>query len=180
MHERDLIRLVQQGDREAMRQIYDCHIRYLTAVAQRYVDSEQVRDVLQESFIKIFSTIGRFEYRGEGSLRAWMSRIVSNESVTHLRREGAPKIPLQWDLPDDDVEESAAEVPIEVLHRMIRELPTGYRTIFNLYIFEGYSHREISQQLGIGESSSASQLHRAKAILAKKIKEYKREKSLVL
>ena len=179
MHERELIARVKQGDREAMRHLYDCSVRYLTAVAQRYVDSSQVRDVLQDSYIKIFSSISRFEYRGEGSFRGWMSRIVANESLTHLRRENVMTVPLDGDLPDQ-VEESVADVPIEVLHRMIRELPTGYRTIFNLYIFEGYNHREISQHLGIGESSSASQLHRAKAMLAQKIKEYKREKSLKL
>ena len=78
----------------------------------------------------------------------------------------------------EDVEPEVEDVPIDVIHRFIRELPPGYRTIFNLYVFEEQSHREIAQRLGISESTSASQLHRAKAILAQKIKEYKKQKQI--
>ena len=170
----ELIQRLQSGSREAMRELYDRHIRYLTAVAQRYVKDEDVRDVLQESFIKIYASIGRFEYRGEGSLRAWMARIVANEAISHLRKLGPPQVSLGWDLQAEE-DPPTEDVPIEVIHLMIRELPVGYRTVFNLYVFEEYSHREIAQQLGIAEQSSASQLHRAKAILAKKIKEYKQK-----
>ncbi len=181
MQDRELLQLVQSGDKAAMRLLYDRHIRYLTAVAQRYLGYEAVRDVLQESFLKIFSAIGRFEYRGEGSLRAWMARIVVTESLKYLRREGPPMQPLERVEPMAEAAEEPTEgVPIEVLHRMIRDLPVGYRTIFNLYVIEGRSHREIAQLLGIGESSSASQLHRAKGLLARNIKEYKEKNSLML
>ncbi len=172
--ETDLVRLVKEGDRTAMREIYDRHIRYLTAVAARYVDDSELRDVLQESFIKIYTAISRFEHRGEGSLRAWLSRIVVNVALDHLRRatKESPFTP-QEDVAEEQ-EPEVDNIPIEIIHRFIRELPTGYRTIFNLYVFEEQSHDEIAQRLGISESTSASQLHRAKAILARKIKEYKK------
>lgn len=180
MQDKEVIDLIKRGDKAAMRQLYDRHIRYLTAVAQRYLGYDAVRDVLQESFLKIFSSIDRFEYRSEGGLRAWMARIVVTESLKHLRREGPPMQSLDA-VPLAEVEEEPTEgIPIEVLHRMIRELPAGYRAVFNLYVVEGRSHREIASMLGIGESSSASQLHRAKSLLARNIKEYKEKNSLML
>ena len=176
--ETDLVRLVKEGNRTAMRELYDRHIRYLTGVAARYVDDGELHDVLQESFIKIYTAIGRFEYRGAGSLRAWLTRIVVNVALDHLRQGAKTSSFAQYEDIAEDVEPEVEDVPIYVIHRFIRELPPGYRTIFNLYVFEEQSHREIAQRLGISESTSASQLHRAKAILAQKIKEYKKQKQI--
>ena len=171
--ETDLVRLVKEGNRTAMRELYDRHIRYLTGVAARYVDDGELHDVLQESFIKIYTAIGRFEYRGAGSLRAWLSRIVVNVALDHLRHSAKTAPFTQYEDIAQEEEPEVEDVPIEIIHRFIRELPPGYRTIFNLYVFEEQSHHEIAQRLGISESTSASQLHRAKAILVQKIKEYK-------
>lgn len=174
--EADLIRLVKEGKHSAMRELYDRHIRYLTAVAARYVGDDALRDVLQESFIKIYTAIGRFEYRGAGSLRAWLARIVVNTALDSLNDEiKFSTQPLHENIPQEEEEPPTDDVEIEVIHSLIRSLPTGYRTIFNLYVFEEQSHREIASRLGITESTSASQLHRAKAILAQKIKEYKQQ-----
>ncbi|MBO5984535.1 MAG: RNA polymerase sigma factor [Rikenellaceae bacterium] len=176
--ETDLVRLVKEGNRTAMRELYDRHIRYLTGVAARYVDDGELHDVLQESFVKIYTSIGRFEHRGAGSLRAWLTRIVVNVALDHLR-QGAKTSPFtQYEDIAEDTEPEVEDVAIEVIHRFIRELPPGYRTIFNLYVFEEQSHREIAQRLGISESTSASQLHRAKALLAQKIKEYKKQNQI--
>ncbi len=173
--EADLIGLVKEGKHSAMRELYDRHIRYLTAVAARYVGDDALHDVLQESFIKIYTSIGRFEYRGAGSLRAWLSRIVVNTALDSLDKEMKFSTqPLHENIPQEE-EPPTDDIEIEVIHRLIRSLPTGYRTIFNLYVFEEQSHREIASRLGITESTSASQLHRAKAILAQKIKEYKQQ-----
>ena len=121
-NEEQIIRLVQSGDTTAMMSLYNLHIRYLTAVCARYLArDEDVKDALQEAFLKIFTSIGRFEYRGGGSLRAWMTRIVINEALKLLRRE----------------------------------------------------QRIDTVDLRISESTSASQLHRAKALLAEKIKHYR-------
>ena len=157
-----------------MRLLYDRYIGYLTAVCSRYVvDSAAVKDILQDAFVKVFSKLEGFEYRGEGSLKAWMSRIVVNDSLKNLR--GAGRLKYVDELPDTEGEgeiEGMPEVPVRELAEMIKSLPDGYRTVFNLFVFEKKSHREIAGLLGIKEDSSASQFFRARAMLAKKIKDY--------
>ncbi len=157
-----------------MRLLYDRYIGYLTAVCSRYVvDSAAVKDILQDAFVKVFSKLDGFEYRGEGSLKAWMSRIVVNDSLKNLR--GAGRLKYVDELPDTEGEgeiEGMPDVPVRELAEMIKSLPDGYRTVFNLFVFEKKSHREIAGLLGIKEDSSASQFFRARAMLAKKIKDY--------
>ncbi len=175
--EAELITLIKQGDSSAMKELYDRHIRYLTAVASRYVDDSLLRDVLQESFVKIFSTISRFEPRGEGTLRAWLVRIVVNEALDHIKQCNKNiVVETLPDLRDEEEDPPTDDIAIEKIHALIRELPIGYRTVFNLYVFERLGHREIAARLGISENTSASQLHRAKALLARKIKEYNSQK----
>ncbi len=159
-----------------MRQLYDRYIGYMTTAVARYISDEDDRkDVLQDSFIKIFDSLGRFTYRGEGSLRAWMTRITINEALQRLRREKRYDLFSPIEELQDDVEEpeDLDSLPPEVLLEMIASLPEGYRTVLNLFVFEDKSHKEIAQLLGIKENSSASQYHRAKALLAQKINAYK-------
>ena len=178
--ERELIESSTRGDAGARRALYCRHVRYLSAVCSRYIASDaDVKDVLQEAFIKIFSSLNRFEWRGEGSLRSWMCRIVVNESLKFLRDSRRQDIFVTAaeppDVPDgEDGGEgmSVGNVPPEVIHSMIRSLPAGYRTVFNLFVLEGRSHRDIAGMLGISEATSASQLHRAKKMLAGKIRKY--------
>ena len=123
-----------------MKELYCATAEYLTAVCARYIsDDEDVKDILQDSYVKIFTSAGKFEYRGEGSLRAWMTRIVVNESLKFLKRTEKSGI-LQYgdSIPDvaDDSEPDVAGIPAARLHEMIRALPAGYRTVFNLYVFE--------------------------------------------
>lgn len=173
--EKELLLLVRSGDASAKRRFYDRYVGYLTAVCSRYVvNPSDVKDVLQDSFIKIFNSLDRFEYRGEGSIRAWVSRIVVNDSLKSLRNSGRllalselPEIPS-----DAEDEPVRPEIPPEELQRMIKALPDGYRTVFNLFVFEKKSHKEIAGMLGIKEDSSASQYLRARRILASKIKDY--------
>ena len=156
-----------------MKMLYDRYVGYLTAVCARYIpDDDDMKDILQEAFVKIFRTMGSFTWRGEGSLKAWMSKIVVNDSLKALRRK--KPLPLSETLPEpiDEEEPAFADVPLDVIQGMIRQLPDGYRTVFNLYVFEDKSHREIASLLGIKENSSASQLHHAKAMLARWIKDY--------
>lgn len=167
---------MKEHDSRAMRLYYDLMASYLTAVCARYItQEEELKDVLQDSFIRIFSAIDMFEYRGEGSLRAWSRRVVVNEALNALRQsKQLSPISYTEQLPDIQEEEPETDdVPPDVIQRFIRELPVGYRTVFNLYVFEDKSHQEIAQMLHIKESSSASQLSRAKSILAKRINEYK-------
>ena len=176
--ERQLLDQVRSGDTSGQRLFYERYVGYLTAVCSRYiVDRDTVKDVLQESFVRIFGKIGEFEYRGEGSVRAWVTRIVVNDSLKALR--GSGKMKYVDDLPDDREEEeeisSLPKIPPAVLQEMIRELPDGYRAVFNLFVFEKKSHKEIAALLGIKEDSSASQFFRARNTLARKIKAYVKE-----
>jgi len=173
LSEAELLNLVRSGDASGMRAFYERYVGFLTAVCSRYVpDRAAVKDILQEVFVKAFDRIGSFEYRGEGSVKAWMHRIVVNDSLKFLRANG--KMKYVDDLPDveDEQMDSLPDVPVSVVAEMIKSLPDGYRTVFNLFVFEKKSHREIAELLGIKEDSSASQFFRARAMLAKKIKEY--------
>lgn len=162
-----------------MKQIYDCYSRYLAVTCSRYLPyEEELRDVLQESFVKIFSSLEKFDYRGAGSLKAWMRQVTVNEALKFLRgRKKQNTVQYRWDLPDLEEEEEpdVGVVPPAVLQQMIKALPDGYREVLNLYAFEEKSHREIANLLGITESTSASQLHRARALLARKIKDYQKK-----
>lgn len=179
--ETTLLEQIRHGDKKAMKELYCHYSGYLNAVCSRYIAcDEDVRDVLQESFIKIFSSIDKFCYKGDGSLKAWMSKIAVNESLTLLNKKEklaimqyGSDIPDTIDDNDDDEGPDTGDIPVRAIQAMIRKLPTGYRTVFNLYVFEGKSHKEIAEMLNLKESSSASQLHRAKALLAKMIQEYK-------
>lgn len=169
--ERQILRRFEARDSDAPRILYEKYVRYLTAVCSRYVDDEYVSDILQDSFITIFRGIPSFEYRGEGSLKAWMTRIAVNLSLKHVR-QNSRMVFVDLGQAEDIDEPQTEEIPPDVLHGFIRKLPDGYRMIFNLYVIEGRSHAEIAQALGIKESTSASQLHRAKSLLAKMIREY--------
>lgn len=175
LSEQELVQLAGNGDARGQRELYDRYAGFLTAVASRYLgDQDAVKDVLQDAFIRIFERFDSFRYRGEGSLRAWMSRIVANGALQVLRK-GNRLLPAEElpDMPQDDDPEFD-DVPMDVLQGMISRLPDGYRTVFNLFVFEQMKHKDIAALLGIKENSSASQFLRAKALLAKEIKEYRR------
>lgn len=179
--EKELLRLINKGDERARYLVYKQYARYLTAVCSRYISNdENMKDVLQESFLRIFSSIRTFNFQGEGSLKAWMSRIVLNESLQWLRQNSRLEYVdidnTELNIPDDPP--NTEGIPTEVIHNMIRSLPDGYRTIFNLYVIEEKSHREIAEALGIKESTSASQLHRAKTMLAAMITQFRKSKNI--
>lgn len=182
-NEQKIVQLFRRGDASAMDCLYANFADYLTGVAARYItDDDDLKDILQEAFIKIFTTIDTFEYRGRGSLRGWMSRIVVNECLQALRRRQRSPILALADEPPDvaDTPESDPEadgITGEELTHLIRQLPDGYRTVLNLYAIEGKSHKEIAEMLGIKPDTSASQFHRAKNMLARIINDYKHHRS---
>lgn len=167
---------IRNRDPLASRNLYGAYAGYLTGVCTRYLsDADDVKDVLHDSFLKIFGAMHSFEYKGPGSLKAWLTKIVVNESLRFIRdtyRHELVSLSEEAEKIAATEEPEIRTMPMEIIHRMIRELPTGYRTVFNLYVFEGKSHKEISGILNIKEASSASQFHRAKALLAARIKEY--------
>lgn len=175
--ERQLAERCARGEKLACKELYDSFAGRLLALSTRYVGSrDAAEDVLQDSFIKIFGSLGSFRYRGKGSLYAWLRRIVVNQSVDRLRETkklGMVSLEdIHADRGDSLTEKDVGMLPGDALARMVEELPDGYRAVFNLYAMDGYSHKEIGKMLGIKEKSSSSQYFRARALLAEKIKEY--------
>ena len=185
----NLVERIRQKDQRAMSQLYQRYIRELSSVCYRFVPSQSdAKDVLQESFVKIFASIPTLDYRGERALRTWMRKVVVNEALLFLRERKKLKASLGMRIVDSDLETSSGTLTTdeeaidtetltpETLHRLISELPDGCRIVVNLYVFEGYSHRQIAELLNVSESTSASQLYYAKQLLARRIKELKKER----
>ena len=174
--EGQIISKFRRGDASAMDMLYAEYGGYLAGICHRYIsDDEKMKDVLQESLIKIFTQIGQFHYFGKGSLKAWISRVTINEALSQLRKDKSAALIIQEerlpDLPDEDPDVSGLSA--DTLTQLLGKLPPGYRTVINLFAIEGRSHKEIGEMLGIKPSTSASQFHRAKILLARIIKEYK-------
>ncbi len=170
LSDHELINGCIQQDRRCQMLLYRKYSPVLYAITLRYaVDRSQAEDMLQEAFIKVFKNIQNF--RNEGSFEGWLRRITVHTSIEWLRKHQVmnqmaeiEKVPLQY-VNEDAIQKLAAE---DIL-RMIQDLPQGYRTIFNLYAIEGYSHKEIGEMLGISEGTSKSQFARARYQLEKKI-----------
>lgn len=177
MEELELSEQCRQGNNRARRELYERYAGRLLAICLRYVsDRDTAQDLLHDGFLKIFGSFDKFTWRGEGSLRAWMERVMVNTALQYLRKndvinQASPleEVPEVYDEPNDD---DIDMIPQSVLMQFVRELPPGYRTVFNLYTFENKSHKEIAQLLGINEKSSASQLFRAKSTLIRKVKDW--------
>jgi RNA polymerase sigma-70 factor (ECF subfamily) len=176
--ERYIQNLFERGDRRAMDKFYMEYADYLTGVCARYIaDEDTLKDVVQESFIKIFTGIGEFTYRGKGSLEAWATKIAVNEALMQLRKDKLFIYSLQEsemdDSPDEDPDTEG--LGMETLLSFIRKLPPGYRAVFNLFVIEEKSHKEIAEILQIQPATSASQFLRARKLLAEMIREYKHQ-----
>ena len=177
MEELELSEQCRQGNNHARKELYEQYAGRMLGICLRYAgDRDTAQDLLHDSFIKIFDSFDKFTWRGEGSLRAWMERVVVNIALQYLRKNDVINQAASLEeLPEEyeETESSHVEsIPQKVLMQFIEELLAGYRTVFTLYTFEDKSHKEIAQVLGINEKSSASQLFRAKTVLAKRVKEW--------
>ncbi|MBE6223712.1 MAG: sigma-70 family RNA polymerase sigma factor [Bacteroidales bacterium] len=173
-YEADLIAGCMKNDTLAQKRVYEWLSPRMFALCYRYVgEREAAMDVLQDGFITLFEKIG--SYKGEGSFEGWARRIFITAALMHLRKKDALKHTEQIDdysgemMYDSHVMES---MDAQVLLKVIAQMPAGFRTVFNMYAIEGYSHQEIAQELGITEGGARSQLSRAKLWLKEKIKEY--------
>lgn len=177
MKEQELAEHCRQGDNTARKELYEHYAGRMLSVCLRYAgDRDTAQDLMHDGFLKLFDSFDKFTWRGEGSLRAWMERVMVNTVLQYLRRNDVMSQSAALDNAPEAYEEPEASlvdvIPQKVLMQFISELPAGYRTVFNLYIFEEKPHKEIAQLLGINEKSSASQLTRAKATLAVKVREW--------
>ena len=173
-----LVERIRQKDQRAMSQLYRMYVKRLSSVCYRYVpDEDDAKDVLQDSFVKIFTALDTFEYRDEVSFMGWMIKIVVNEALRFLKeRRRLLFVDIQEDSIEAEDQIKAEYVTADELHQLISKLPDGYRTVINLFVFEGYSHQEIATLLGIDRATSASQLYFAKRLLAKRMKELMNKK----
>ena len=179
--EQRLVQRLQDGDKVAAREFYALYADHLAGICARYIaDEEDQKDVFQDAFVHILTHINDFQYRRSGSLLAWAAKVTVNTSLKFLRTQQRHEfVSLDSDLSDEPEEDDppVSDIPPDVIQQMLSQLPTGYRTVLNLYVFEGKSHKEIAQLLDIKENSSASQLHRAKNLLAKMIQKYHNDNS---
>ena len=175
-NETELIEGCRAGKDSARKELYTLYSKQMLAVCYRYMgDIDAAHDVLHDGFIKIFT---HFTFRGECALSTWVTRVMVTQAIDYLRKRqrfsqlvvNEEQLP---DVPDDTyIAEKGNSLSEALLMRFVAELPDGCRTVFNLYVFEEKSHKEIAELLHIKEHSSTSQLHRAKSLLAKRIKEY--------
>ena len=176
-NEMELIKECRAGSDSARKRLYTLYSNRMLALCYRYTgDMDAAHDVLHDGFIKIFT---RFNFRGESSLATWITRVMVTQAIDYLRKQ---KRVNQWmvyeeqlpDVPDHSETGDNSGISEEQLLAFVAQLPDGCRTVFNLYVFEEKSHKEIAGMLHIKEHSSTSQLHRAKCLLVKKINEYRK------
>ena len=167
MNELSLVKVAKTGDKKAQEAIYALYADRMYRLCYRYIrNQEDAEDVLILAFTKVLEKIKEFEWRGEGSLEAWVRQVVVNESLMWLRRRHNFHLTETWSGQEVDPDISVlSELEAEDIYRMIGELPQGYRTVFNLSVIEGYSHQEIADLLKISISTSRTQLFKAKAHL---------------
>lgn len=171
--EAELINGCLKRERSAQKRLYEMYSSKMYGLCYRYVkDSMEAEDILVTAFMKVFDKIEQFKH--EGSFEGWIRRIIVNEALTHLRRNRSMYMEIDLDHADrePDYDKLSDHLEAEDLMNMIAELPTGYRIVFNMYAIDGYSHKEIAEQLGISENTSKSQLSRARTYLRKMLSEH--------
>jgi len=177
LNEKELIQRCLRKDRHAQEFLFSEFYDELYIIARRYMsDHHDAEDVIIQSFIRVFKSLDNFTFTGQGSLGKWIRTILINESIRNLKKRSL----LNYN--DDIIHLESHYSEANALHqmqaadiiRMIDNLPIGYRTVFNLFVVEGYSHKEIGQKLGISENTSKTQLKKARHQLMTIINEERR------
>ena len=170
MHE-ELIALCKAGDRDAYYRLYKLYSRSMYNVSYRITGREEdAEDALQEAFISAFRNLA--SYRADATFGAWLKRIVVNKSINVLKKRKLEWLPEndEWDVSEEQqTSDYREELTVDRVKKAIEELPDGYRSVLSLYLLEGYDHQEIAEIMGISESTSKSQLNRAKGKLREKL-----------
>lgn len=172
-HEAQLVKALRKQDPKAQRQVYEKYSSRMLGLCFRYVSDEMIaEDVMIEGFVRVFNKIDQFNE--DGSFEGWIRRIMVNEALGYLRKQKNNPESAMSDEANNIADYALADQNLnaEELLNLIANLPMGYRTVFNLYAIEGYSHSEIAEMMGITESTSKSQLHRARALLQKMVSDW--------
>ena len=166
--EEKLISECRKGNRKAQRDLYEKYSSLMFSVCRRYInESSEAEDVLVGGFTKVFQKLDQF--KAQGSFEGWIRRIMVNESLSYIRKNKSMYLEVEIEKADKepDYNQLHNQLEVEDLQKLIAQLPTGYRTVFNLYAIEGFSHKEIADKMGISENTSKSQLSRARTHLQK-------------
>lgn len=168
--EESLIKGCREMNQRAQRELYERFSPVLYPLCLRYVrETSEAEDVMISGFMKAFDKIDT--YSGKGSLGGWLRKIMINQALEHLRKNKTMYLEVDLEAMQYQPQASVSSDQLEAedLMKIICKLPLGYRTVFNLYAIEGYSHKEISELLGISENTSKSQLSRARGLLQRQI-----------
>ena len=173
MMEKQLIEGCKRGDRKAQKELYEMYSRKMMGVCLRYIgDRETARDLLQDGFIKVFTSIE--SYSGNGSFEGWIRKIFVNCALEYLRKSDVLREAVGFDLSIDQIgfdDLIISEISASELLKLVQDLPNSLRAVFNLFAIEGYSHKEVAKMMDISESTSRSQYVRAKQLLQSRINE---------
>lgn len=172
----DIIRACLQNNTAMQKMLYDKYAAKMYGIALRYAhNQEDAKDILQDGFVKVFQNLNKF--KGIGVFEGWMRRIFVNTAIEHYRKKNNTyELQESHEEQTTDRELSALDkMATDEILNMVKSLPNGYRTVFNLFAIEGYAHKEIGQMLNISEGTSKSQFARAKAMLQEKIKNLEKE-----
>jgi RNA polymerase sigma factor (sigma-70 family) len=172
LEEKELISRFNHQKVEAQKLLFEQYYRKMYYTALRYLNvREDAEDAIVEAFIRILNNIGKFKYEGEGSLAKWIKTIVINESFRSLSKK--KRIVYNEDINDASIETNEdieGNIDMGFLLSLVESMPRGYRIVFNLYVVENYSHKEISELLSISVSTSKSQLYKARNYLMSQLK----------
>lgn len=168
-NEKQLIKKASAGNQQAQRRIYDNYAPKMLGVCRQYIkDLQFAEDVMINGFLKVFNKLDSFKFKG--SFEGWIRRIMINESISHVRKQ-------QFVVYDDELYERSnantetisTDMDVEHIQLLIDSLPEGYKMVFVLYVIEGYKHHEIADLLEVSESTSKSQLFKARKMLQEKL-----------
>jgi RNA polymerase sigma-70 factor (ECF subfamily) len=167
-----LINRCKQRDIRAQSEVYQLFAGKLFALCLKYSKNyQEAQDNLQDGFITIFSKIEQYKFKG--SFEGWLKRIIINTALQKYREKNVLNL-ISEEIPEEiEVEIDELDISLDFLLKIIQELPNRYRLVFNMYVLDGYSHREIAELLEISEGTSKSNLSRGRYILKKKVEEYK-------
>ena len=178
MIQAEIVEKCKAGDKKAFALLYNMYAPKMLGVCIRYAKTqEEAEDMLQEGFIKLFQKIDSF--KGIGSFEGWVCRVIVNTAINYYKSQRKYNQTINLDInelnflkEEPPIEANTVQIPQSKLLEMIRQLPEGYKFVFNLYVLDGYMHHEIAQILSISESTSKSQLFKARKMLRGKVEKY--------
>ena len=173
----EILERCKQNDRRAQMQLYNKYSEGMYYVAFRFLkNSFEAEEAMQEGFVKAFTKM--HQYNGEVTFGAWLKRIVINTALQRYRKQQVFEIVNEQQIEQEEVTVDTEDISLQFLLKIVQELPDRYRLVFNLYVLDGYPHKEIAKMLSISEGTSKSNLARARLILKEKVENFQQSETL--